>query len=686
MRKTYAVGVALACVLALTSALTGAPSQAADRAAAPAGPTAARSATPAPAPLDLRGQLVDDTVPPGAVPGVPAYSARLGVPRHVRVLVLRMYWSGKAPKHPDTGEMRTLMKQTSSWFAKTSRGRHHLSSKVTPWLKVGGGSSNCGSRAAVGRALAAARGRGIGSGGFNRFMLVMPQCGTNSLGEMPGRVTWIMEQNPTLNILVHELGHNLGLNHANSLICQKGKFRVTQAGTCYTQEYGDMWDAMGLSDRQYSVGILKRLGWAGRTATASKDGTWTLTDAEKSGSGLQGLRVRSGGATYWLEYRTNPVALEQGNFTLEGSTGIQVRLDSGRSMRILDTLPNSPNTSGLVFPDPDLVSATLPSGSSFTTPQRVRITVVSQTATTATVRVTRGKKATAPAAPTLLSVLRSQSGSMIRMKVKPPESDGGQIVLGYQATRSPGNKSFFVPAPGGAVDAGGFIDLYEYFSGGGSWTLRAVNQVGTSPASNKVDDALASPSVTITSPVAGTQVYAGTQLAVTATATPDPASGADIDYVQVCLSGGGCQTDQSAPWQFSLETFDPGSQQLVATAYDELSGKGTSAPVPITVVATPPSVQITSPASGATVSAVDPFVVQVAATPNPVTHAAIFEVTYEVYTSPGGQFVTSDFASAAPFSGELWLGSAGGYEIRAVATDANGFTSGVSSILVTAVE
>ena len=339
----------------------------------------------------------DDTVVPRPVSWLPPVSRSAAVPGRTRVLALRIYWSPKPPSYPDDATMRGLMKDTAKWFAHASRGRHHLSSKVTPWLKVGGGYSNCGLYDPAKRAIAAAKHRGIGTRGFNRFMIVVPQCGTNSQGEMPGRMTWIREAKPYPSVLVHELGHNLGLDHANSLICTKSARRVPQAGKCYTEEYGDMWDAMGISSQQYSVPVLRRLGWAGRIASATKSDTWTLRDAAHSGSGIQALRVPSGGSTYWLEYRTDPHAMTKspGTFAVTGVPGLQIRLDTGaRSMRILDAAPGNPDEH-LTYPDPDLVSPALPEGSSFTTPQKVRITLESQTDTSATVRITRGVAARA---------------------------------------------------------------------------------------------------------------------------------------------------------------------------------------------------------------------------------------------------------------------------------------------------
>ena len=306
---------------------------------------------------------------------------------------MRIYWSDEPPATPDYPTMRGLMKDTAAWFESVSRGRHHVTSEVTPWLKVDGGDSNClDLEAPLARALAAAAEHGYGTGGYNRFMVVSPQCASTSFAEEPGRTTWIREANPYLAVLLHELGHNLGLSHANSSICSRQQRRVIYGGKCSDQEYGDLWDAMGMSDRPYAVPVLQRLGWAGRVATTKRSGTWTLRDAERSGHGIQALRVRSGGVSYWLEYHTNPVALADSTatFGIRGVPGLEIRLDTGaESLRILDADPGNPDDY-VTFPDPDFVNVALPVGSSFTTPQGIRITLRAQGATKAIVRITVG--------------------------------------------------------------------------------------------------------------------------------------------------------------------------------------------------------------------------------------------------------------------------------------------------------
>jgi hypothetical protein len=631
-------------------------------------------------------QPVDDTVPARHFAGLPSgpsgrtLTGRRSVPSRVHVLVLRMHWGGKPPKFPDTGQMKAMLATTGDFYRHASRGRQHLNGKVTPWLTVAGGFGNCSSQGgSVHHALAAAHAHGIGTGGFNRFMLVMPQCGTNSLGQLPGQVTWIREARPYPGVLEHELGHNLGLTHANSLICTADKRRVTQGGSCQSQEYGDMWDAMGLSSQQFSVAVLKRLGWAGKLATASSSGTWTLQDAAASGSGLQGLKVPSGKASYWVELRTDPHALASayGSFPITGTPGVLIRLDTGeKSLRIVDAAPGNPDRF-LSFPDPDLVNPALPPGSSFTTPQKIRITVVSQTSSTATVRVTRGKAASAPAAPSIASAVRDGGG--VTLTGQPPD-DNGQVLLGYLAQRSPGGSATYLRDPGGADHT---LELGDQHQGAGTWTVRAVNQVGTGPASAPAAEHVAAPSVSISSPAPGASV-GGPDIAVAVTAAPDALSGVPVDSVTVCTSGGECGSDSTAPYTVILTGVTSGAQELEATALDQHGDKGTSAKVSITVVDSPPTVHLDSPSTSITITSGDTVAVAASAVPNATTHRAVQSVSFTAYpVGQPDQIVANTFDDAAPFDGELTIfndtADPVDYTISAVAYD--GFYSSTPSTI-----
>jgi hypothetical protein len=664
----------LAASAALTLLTLGA--QPVEGAAPPASWGTPAAAAPDPGPAARALAHGDDRVVPRAYSFLPGTASRPGVPRKLRVLVMRVYWK-KAPSYPDTQQMKGLMKSTATWFKRTSRGRHLVSSAVTPWMAVAGGSANCGDLyGSTRRAVGAARSRGFSAKGFNRFMIVMPQCGTNSSGEMPGRVTWIREGTTYRDVLTHELGHNLGLDHANSLICHMGKQRITQGPKCASQEYGDLWDAMGISSRPYSVAVLQRLGWAGKLVTATSSGTWRLADAEASGSGIQGLRVKvSKRVSYWLEYHTTDEASEKqpGTFAVTGTPGLQIRLDTGRkSLQILDAAPGNPDGS-LYFPDPDLANATLPPGSSFTTPQGVRITLVSQDAGGATVQVQRNKKASAPDAPTITRALRPEDSSLVTLSVK-SGSDNGQVILGYVLQRSPGGDSTFVTDPGGTSSS---LEVEDNHQGTGTWSVRAVNQVGTSAASAGVAEHVPAPVITSVTPGAGAQVQ-GPTFPVAVTASPDPVTGSPVTRVQVC-SGASiytCSTDTAAPFTFTMDVGGASSVELEVNASDA-DDNSVRVKVPVTVLAAPPSVRIDSPADGAAVTATEPFTVTATGTPSPFTGSPVIEVQFLAYDA-AGNLVFNDWDESAPYAMDMQVPTAGTYRIEAEATDAAYLTATAS--------
>jgi hypothetical protein len=371
--------------------------------------------------------------------------------------------------------------------------------------------------------------------------------------------------------------------------------------------------------------------------------------------------------SYWLEYHTTDEASEKqpGTFEVKGTPGLQIRLDTGRkSLQILDAAPGNPHDF-LYFPDPDLANATLPPGSSFTTPQGVRITLVSQDAGGATVQVQRNKKASGPDAPTITSALRPADFGRVTLKVQ-PGADNGQVVLGYLLQRSPGGDSTFVADPGGMKAA---LEVEDVHDGAGSWTVRAVNQVGTSAASAAVAEHVPAPVITSVSPGAGAQVQ-GPVFPVTVTAAPDTVTGSPVSSVQVCLgaSGYGCQYDESAPFTFTMDVGGATSVELEVTA-DDADGNYGRVKVPVTVLEAPPSVRIDSPADGSAVVAQQAFTVTATATPSIYTGSPIVEVEFLAYDA-NGDVVFNSWDDTAPFSMEtMEVPEAGTYRIEAQARD-----------------
>jgi len=633
------------------------------------------SQRPAPDPHVVRARTHgDDTVRALPIEGLPAVSARAKAPRRVKVLAMRLYWNKKPPAKPTTKQAKKVLSDSAAWFKTISRGRHTMGYALTPWLKVSAGAGTMCNFGTNGVSIAVKRAKraGFKPASFTRFMLLMPQCRSNSLGEMPGRVTWI-RQVPDVDVIVHELGHNLGLDHANSRLCKQDGRAVTWSKKCYEEEYGDVWDAMGVSSQPYSTPILARLGWAGKIKAPRGSGTFTLKPLERFGAGTQAVKVKAGGRTYWLEYRTATQPLAAVDY-IKGKPGLQVRVDLGRkSMYLLDAAPGDADPY-LIFPSGEAVIPALPAGASFTTPEKVRIQVVSQTAKALKVKITRGYRAKAPSAPRIQWALRSDSSGQTTLRVLPPKDDGGQLVIGYRITRLPSGKTKFVKAINGGDGT------FTVSTGSkASYKVQALNQVGWSAKSAAVESRKVAPTVRITSPASGASIT-GHTLAVTAEADPDPDLKSPIDYVRFCLQttyqaehdtycGWSGEDDYKAPYAHTFTDLSASDYVLRVEAWDRRNNLGV-ATRPVTVLGYSPTVTITSPASGATLDAA--FHVTGTTAPHPTTGSPVEYVSVQLWTQDGDQVWADDVDGLSSFDATFTHVPRGTHTLDVTASTADG--------------
>ena len=156
----------------------------------------------------------------------------------------------------------------------------------------------------------------------------------------------------------HELGHNLGLSHANWL--DTGDRSTIGAGD--NEEYGDPFDTMGGSgggSRHYSASFKSRLDWipASDAITVTTSGVYRVHahDITTAPFGLRAIRLnRASGDPYWIEFRQ----LWTGNKAM--MNGVNFRR-AGGSSQLLDMTPGSSGgkddhslTIGRTFSEPSL--------------------------------------------------------------------------------------------------------------------------------------------------------------------------------------------------------------------------------------------------------------------------------------------------------------------------------------------
>jgi M6 family metalloprotease-like protein len=246
---------------------------------------------------------------------------------------------------------------------------------------------------------------------YNRIIVVSPRSGSCAIGmgtvgcasfSTPGDgsfmasltfmgADYLTTSDAIVNLASHEMGHNLGLGHANTR--DYSDVPLGGVGTSGNDvEYGDIYDVMGLSysvNGEFVLGHFNaqhkmQLGWltSGTDyAEVESSGSYLLSPFSAIG-GKKAVRVRRGigiNEWLWLEYR-QPVGLYDSTLSLYSPSayaGALVHherpLDYVGETYLLDYFPagtpndfrTAPLTPGIVWNDPytDLSLQTFASGS-----------------------------------------------------------------------------------------------------------------------------------------------------------------------------------------------------------------------------------------------------------------------------------------------------------------------------------
>ena len=158
-------------------------------------------------------------------------------------------------------------------------------------------------------------------------------CSWAGLATIGGGAIWLNGAAQTY-VLAHELGHNFGLGHANTLRCTTpagARVPLTVSGEdCYVTEYGDNTDVMGQGRNlsqpgNISSGFAKALGWAdvnvvGTPVTSSR--AVDLTPLSQM-TGVRGVEVASDLGPVFTDFRP---AVGADALHEPGWAGVQSRL------------------------------------------------------------------------------------------------------------------------------------------------------------------------------------------------------------------------------------------------------------------------------------------------------------------------------------------------------------------------
>jgi len=148
--------------------------------------------------------------------------------------------------------------------------------------------------------------------------------------------------------LAHELGHNLGMNHAQSIRCASALYTPSANG-CAVDEYGDHNDAMGWGEGVYWGTPHQRfMGWIkpNHVITAGRSGKFNLQASDGNTCGIRALRIpipSEPGFYFYVEFRH---ARADSRYAGTGSLGSS-RGDAILISRVNDGVDNQSHTQRL---------------------------------------------------------------------------------------------------------------------------------------------------------------------------------------------------------------------------------------------------------------------------------------------------------------------------------------------------
>ncbi len=198
----------------------------------------------------------------------------------------------------------------ANYWSEASFGNQLMTGTVTPWLTASfQAPTTCNYSAIATEARRVAQLAGYSLGSYQKFVYLFTRvsaCGWAGLGQVTGTQTWSNQYN-TLGVIGHEIGHNFGLGHANSLPCSG----VTIATNCPDNrpEYGDPWNIMGnQGTRHINAWQKNEMGWIPDAKVATHtvgSATYTLSPLESPSGTLYAVQIPAAmHRTYWVEHRT----------------------------------------------------------------------------------------------------------------------------------------------------------------------------------------------------------------------------------------------------------------------------------------------------------------------------------------------------------------------------------------------
>ena len=246
----------------------------------------------------------------------------------LKLLVISVLWADSPDNLWPIADLVARFQTVAAWYAEASYGKVTLAPTVTPFVRATTPSANANAdtllhiASDVGGQLKAA---GFDTTRFDRTIYIVPRLASvGPKGFTLGSSMWLNCGGSDYVAFgaIHELGHSLGLAHAQSLriggrngnVMTFPGLDITQAGgnvIGFRQDTGDPTNAMSYTQVWAHFGAYDKsqLGWIAPITWNANDQTYQLTPLARRDGALYGIKVpmtqfrAASKRVYWIELR-----------------------------------------------------------------------------------------------------------------------------------------------------------------------------------------------------------------------------------------------------------------------------------------------------------------------------------------------------------------------------------------------